>query len=101
MLSEYHFSSEDTIVAPATAPGIGAIALIRVSGKEAFAITSTLFHGKDLAAQNSHTIHFGTIRDKGIIVDEVLVSIFKAPKSFTREDVIEISCHGSGAVQTG
>ena len=95
MLSGHHFSSEDTIVAPATAPGTGAIALIRISGKDAFTITNRVFYGKDLLSQPTHTIHFGTIRDNGHIVDEVLVSIFKGPKSFTKEDVIEISCHGS------
>ncbi|HYG38927.1 MAG TPA: tRNA uridine-5-carboxymethylaminomethyl(34) synthesis GTPase MnmE [Cytophagales bacterium] len=95
MLSADHFSSEDTIVAPATAPGVGAIAVIRVSGKEAFEICNKVFFGKDLHSQPTHTIHFGTIRDNGSIVDEVLVSLFKGPKSFTKEDVIEISCHGS------
>jgi tRNA modification GTPase len=95
MPSEHYFSSEDTIVAPATAPGIGAIAVIRVSGKEAFPICNKVFFGKDLLSQPTHTIHFGTIRDHGNIVDEVLISLFKEPKSFTKEDVIEISCHGS------
>ena len=91
----HHFSSEDTIVAPATAPGVGAIAVIRVSGKDTFTICNKVFFGKNLLSQPTHTIHFGTIRDNGNIVDEVLVSLFKGPKSFTKEDVIEISCHGS------
>jgi len=88
----------DTIVAPATAPGVGAIAVIRLSGKEAISICQKVFKGKDLSKQESHTIHFGTIVDQGAIVDEVLVSIFKAPKSFTKENIVEISCHGSNYI---
>lgn len=95
MLSTEHYSSEDTIVAPATAPGVGAIAVIRVSGRDTLEICNKIFFGKDLPSQPTHTIHFGTIRDNGNIVDEVLLSLFKGPKSFTKEDVIEISCHGS------
>ena len=86
----------DTIVAISTPPGIGAIGVVRLSGENAVAITNTIFQGKNLAQVTSHTIHFGSIRDgKNNIVDEVVVSIFKAPKSYTGEDVIEISCHGS------
>jgi tRNA modification GTPase len=85
----------DTIVALATPAGVGAIAVIRVSGSETFLIVNELFKGKNLEKQASHTIHFGTIRDGEMIVDEVLVSLFKAPSSYTREDTIEISCHGS------
>jgi tRNA modification GTPase len=86
----------DTIVAPATPQGVGAIAVIRISGKNAIQIINSVFKGKDLEAQESHTIHFGTIRkDSGEIVDEVLVSLFKEPRSFTKENVIEISSHGS------
>ena len=89
----------DTIVALATAPGVGAIGVIRLSGKEAISICNTFFHGKDLEKQDSHTIHFGTIRDeKGNILDEVLVSLFIAPKSYTKENVVEISCHGSNYI---
>ncbi len=88
-------STEETIVALATPAGVGAIAVIRVSGSETFQIVNKLFRGKNLENQPSHTIHFGTIRDEEIIVDEVLVSLFKAPASYTREDTIEISCHGS------
>jgi tRNA modification GTPase len=87
--------NSDTIVALATPAGIGAIAVIRVSGSETFAIVDKIFKGKKLSEQPSHTIHFGTIRDNETIVDEVLVSIFKNPRSFTKEDVVEISCHGS------
>jgi len=86
---------KDTIVALSTPPGVGAIAVIRLSGDDAIAITNKVFKGKNLEKQESHTIHFGTIRDDDNIVDEVLVSLFVAPKSFTKENVIEISCHGS------
>jgi tRNA modification GTPase len=87
--------SGSTIVAPATAPGVAAIAVIRVSGPEAFAICNKIFKAKDLSKQASHTVHFGTIRDEGKIIDEVLLTLFKGPHSFTKEDVVEISCHGS------
>jgi tRNA modification GTPase len=86
---------EDTIVALATPGGVGAIAVIRISGQEAFPITNALFKGKDLTQQASHTLHFGTLHEEGVLLDEVVVSLFRAPKSFTKEDVIEISCHGS------
>jgi tRNA modification GTPase len=86
---------EETITALATPSGVGAIAVIRVSGPDTFAIVNKIFKGKNLEKQASHTIHFGTIRDGDIIIDEVLVSLFKAPSSYTREDTIEISCHGS------
>lgn len=85
----------ETICALATPAGVGAIGVIRVSGSETFSIVNKIFRGKNLEKQASHTIHFGTIRDGEIIVDEVLVSLFKAPSSYTREDTIEISCHGS------
>jgi tRNA modification GTPase len=85
----------DTIVALATAHGKGAIAVIRLSGPEAIAIADRLFHGKNLIDQDSHTLHFGTIREAGKIIDEVVVSLFKAPHSYTKENVVEISCHGS------
>lgn len=91
-------SHEDTIVALATPQGTGAIGVIRLSGKEAISICNQVFRGKDLSSQPSHTIHFGTIRDGDKVLDEVLVSIFIAPKSFTRENVVEISCHGSNYI---
>ncbi|MBK1442699.1 tRNA uridine-5-carboxymethylaminomethyl(34) synthesis GTPase MnmE [Parapedobacter sp. ISTM3] len=87
--------NHDTIVALATATGNGAIAVIRLSGAGAIAIVNKIFKGKDLAQQPSHTIHFGTIRDNGDILDEVLVSVFIAPHSYTGEHVIEISAHNS------
>lgn len=90
---------QEPIAALATAPGIGAIAVIRVSGERAIDITAGLFRGKDLTQQDSHTVHFGTIRDQSnTVIDEVLVSIFRSPASFTKEDVVEISCHGSDYV---
>jgi tRNA modification GTPase len=85
----------DTIVALATAPGLGAIGVIRLSGNNAIGITGKVFRGKKLEAQPSHTIHYGHIVDGDKIIDEVMVSLFRAPKSFTTEDVVEISCHGS------
>lgn len=85
----------DTIIALATPQGISAIAVIRLSGPETFNIVQRCFHGKTLSEQPSHTIHFGTIRDGSTVIDEVLVSLFRTPHSFTREDSIEISCHGS------
>jgi tRNA modification GTPase len=88
-------NKDDTIVALATPPGVSAIAVIRLSGRKAIDICSEVFHGKDLHSQPSHTIHLGTIRDGLKIVDEVVVSLFKAPKSFTKEDVVEVACHGS------
>jgi tRNA modification GTPase len=85
----------DTICALATAPGVGAIAVIRVSGEHTFSVVNRLFKGKNLEKVASHTAHFGTIRDGETIIDEVLLTVFRTPKSFTKEDVIEISCHGS------
>jgi tRNA modification GTPase len=88
--------SQDTIVALATSPGAnGAIAVIRLSGPQAITITNGVFKGKDLLSQPSHTIHFGTIRNGEEIIDEVLVSLFKGPHSYTKEDVVEISTHNS------
>lgn len=85
----------ETIAALATASGIGAIAVIRVSGNEAITKVDSIFKGKKLSAQASHTVHFGKIMDGETIIDEVLVSIFIAPHSFTKENSVEISCHGS------
>lgn len=88
----------DTIVALATPPGVGAIGVIRLSGKDAIPIIDPLFIGKKLSEQSSHTIHLGTIRDGDRIIDEVLVSLFVAPKSYTGENVVEVSCHGSNYI---
>ncbi len=91
--------AQSTICALATPVGIGAIAVIRVSGSDTFPIVQKLFRGKNLSEQASHTILFGTIRDEeGSIVDEVLLSLFRTPHSYTREDTVEISCHGSAFI---
>lgn len=86
---------QDTIVALATAQGISAIAVIRLSGADAIRIVDDVFKGKKLGDQPTHTIHFGTFRDGERTIDEVLVSLFKEPNSFTKENSVEISCHGS------
>jgi tRNA modification GTPase len=90
---------DDTIVALATAPGIGAIAVIRLSGQQSFRIIEEIFPSKKVSSQPSHTLHFGLIEDGNKAIDEVVLSIFKGPKSYTGEDVIEISCHGSPYIQ--
>ncbi|MEP5255076.1 tRNA uridine-5-carboxymethylaminomethyl(34) synthesis GTPase MnmE [Winogradskyella rapida] len=92
----------DTIVALATPSGSGAIAVIRLSGPEALTLASNQFKsvsGKDLKAQATHTIHLGHIVDGEKTIDEVLLSLFKNPNSYTGEDVVEISCHGSSYIQ--
>ena len=89
----------DTIVAKTTANGISAINLIRISGDESFAIVNSIFKGVDLTKQKSHTIHYGYIvNGQNEQIDEVLISVFKAPKTFTAEDVIEIACHGGNFI---
>lgn len=85
---------EDTIAAIATSLGVGAISIIRVSGSESIKIVNSIFKGKDLTSQLTHTITYGHIIEDGKIIDEVLVSIMRAPKSFTTEDTVEINCHG-------
>jgi tRNA modification GTPase len=91
-------TNDQTIVALATPNGTGAIGIIRLSGPEAITIANSVFKGKDLSIQASHTIHFGSIVDGDIVLDEVLVSLFIAPRSYTRENVVEISCHGSAYI---
>lgn len=88
----------ETIVALATPTGSGAIGVIRLSGDDAITICNEVFRGKDLTKQATHTIHFGTIVDGDHIIDEVLVSLFVAPRSYTKENVVEISCHGSSYI---
>jgi tRNA modification GTPase len=99
----YHITGNDTICAISTPPGLGAISIIRLSGPASVEISKKIFHPKnkdvDIALVSSHTIHAGTIGDPGEILDEVLLSVFRAPHSYTGEDVIEISCHGSPYVQ--
>lgn len=94
-MTEGYHSEEDTIVAPATAPGMAAISVVRMSGRNALAIADTLFKGKKLALQPSHTLHYGSLMHQGQRIDEVVVGWYKAPHSYTGEDIIEISCHGS------
>jgi tRNA modification GTPase len=87
--------ANDTIAAHATPQGIGALGIIRLSGSRAFDIAAGVFRGADLRQQKSHTIHFGRIADGEEVIDEVLASVFVAPHSYTRENVVEFSCHGS------
>jgi tRNA modification GTPase len=86
---------EAPIIALATPPGSSALAIIRLSGAGVIELTNQVFRGKDLTQQASHTIHFGTIHDQQKMLDEVLISIFRSPRSFTQEDAVEISCHGA------
>ena len=86
---------DDTIVALATPPGIGAIGVIRLSGGKAFEIIDQLFTSKKLSEQASHTLHVGLVKDSETVIDEVVVSIYKNPRSYTGEDLMEISGHGS------
>jgi tRNA modification GTPase len=90
---------DDTIVALATPPGVGAIGVIRLSGTQAITIANELFPAKNLFNQPSHTLHVGFLKQEKNILDEVIISLFKNPKSYTGEDVVEISCHGSPYVQ--
>lgn len=100
---------KDTICAAATAQGVGALGIIRISGEEAISIVDKVFKGKNLNKVESHTVHYGFIVNRNSklevqisqeeIIDEVMVSVFKAPKTFTAEDLVEISCHGSPYIQ--
>ncbi len=96
-------NNESTICAIATSPGVGAISIIRLSGNDAIAIANSIYKSpgekKKLINQKANTIHFGSIVNNEEIIDEVLISIFKAPYSYTGEDVVEISCHGSFYIQ--
>src|SRR5690606_17821021 len=100
----------DTICATSTAQGVGALAVVRVSGDQAVSIVNQVFKGKDLTKVESHTVHYGfivnspndsqsSLQNEQEIIDEVMVSVFKAPKTFTAEDLVEISCHGSPFIQ--
>lgn len=94
--------SDETIIALATPAGVGAISVIRLSGEKSIATASKFFkskRNKDLSAQKSHTLHLGHIVDGNRVLDQVLVSVFKNPHSYTGEDVVEISCHGSSYIQ--
>lgn len=87
--------NQDTICALATANGIGAIGIIRVSGNQSFEIVNKIFEGKNLEKVDSHTVHYGFIKDEDETIDEVMISVFHAPKTFTTENSVEISFHGS------
>lgn len=91
---------DDTICAISTAPGVGGIAVIRVSGNDAIEITNRCWKGANISEMKSHTAHFGRIVDNtGSVLDEVVLTLFRNPRSFTGEDVIEIACHGSIWIQ--
>jgi tRNA modification GTPase len=90
---------DDTIVALATPPGMGAIAVVRVSGKNAIASVDRLFPAKNLSAQQGRTLHIGMLHDEQQPVDEVVISLYRSPASYTGEDLVEISCHGSPYIQ--
>jgi tRNA modification GTPase len=87
------------IVALATPPGIGAIGVIRLSGNGSIALINDMFPSKDLSVQKGNTLHVGLLMDGSKLLDEVVISLFKGPRSYTGEDVIEISCHGSPYIQ--
>ena len=90
---------DDTIAAIATPPGIGAIGVLRLSGDQSFDIIQKLFPSKNLKTQAANTLHVGYLKEGENVLDEVVISLFKKPSSYTGEDVIEISCHGSPYVQ--
>ncbi len=86
----------DTIIALSTPPGLGAIGVIRLSGSTAIEIVDTYFHGKNLTKVEGNTVHYGKIKnEEGRVLDECIATVFKAPRSYTKEDVVEIGCHGS------
>ena len=97
-----NLNTADTICAPATPPGNSAIAVLRVSGKDTFRIAAKIFTAKkkgfNLQKADTHTLHYGTISGKGKLIDDVLLSVFKKPHSYTGEDSVEISCHGSAFI---
>lgn len=93
-----HLTSTDTICALSTAPGLGAIAVIRVTGEKAFSTVDTLF-SKSIVKADGHSILYGELRDGDRLLDEVVIGIFKGPNSYTGEDIVEISCHGSPYIQ--
>lgn len=96
VLSDY----QDTIYALATPPGVGALGIIRVSGKDAIEVVDRLFPSKELKQQKAQTLHVGYLIHDNITLDEVVLSLFKAPHSYTGEDIVEISCHGSSYIQS-
>ncbi|HEY2725787.1 MAG TPA: tRNA uridine-5-carboxymethylaminomethyl(34) synthesis GTPase MnmE [Parafilimonas sp.] len=96
----YNLNSwSDTIIAIATPAGVGAIGVLRMSGDKAVEIINSIFITKDLLQQPSHTLHVGILKNDEEVIDEVVVSLFKNPRSYTGEDIVEISCHGSSLIQ--
>jgi len=94
-----HTLEDNTIIALSTPPGSGAIGVLRLSGVNAISVTNKFFHGSDLELSSGYTVHFGKLADeKGNIIDEVIVNLFVQPKSYTGEDLVEISCHGSSYI---
>lgn len=89
----------DVVIALATPPGVGAIGMIRLSGLGSIDLVNKMFYSKDLSLENGSTLHVGLLSDEKISLDEVVISLFKSPRSYTGEDVIEISCHGSHYIQ--
>ena len=98
-MNEMLIAFDDTIVALSTPKGIGAIGVIRLSGNRAIQIVNKLYHSKDLEKQLTHTLHVGLLAYENEVIDEVVIALFKNPKSYTGEDVVEISCHGSAFIQ--
>ncbi|HUQ97434.1 MAG TPA: tRNA uridine-5-carboxymethylaminomethyl(34) synthesis GTPase MnmE [Chitinophagaceae bacterium] len=98
-MAERQWMWDDTIVALATPPGIGALGIIRLSGTNAISIVNELFPSKDLSREKTHTLHVGFLKRGSQLLDEVVVSLYKAPRSYTGENVTEISCHGSPFIQ--
>ena len=93
------YNITDTIIALSTPPGAGAIGVIRLSGPNTIAVVDEVFHGRNLTKVEGNTVHFGKIKDENDkMIDECLATVFKAPRSYTKEDVIEISCHGSSYI---
>jgi len=93
------YNITDTIIALSTPPGAGAIGVIRISGPNTIAVVDEVFHGRNLTKVEGNTVHFGKIKDENDkMIDECLATVFKAPRSYTKEDVIEISCHGSSYI---
>ncbi|MDP3441678.1 MAG: tRNA uridine-5-carboxymethylaminomethyl(34) synthesis GTPase MnmE, partial [Ignavibacteria bacterium] len=99
----FNFQSKDTICALSTAAGMAAIAVVRISGSTSFDVVSKYFKAKSkkfsFETARSHGVYFGEFFDQDELVDEVLVSVFKAPHSYTGENMVEISCHGSTYIQ--
>ena len=91
---------DDTICALATGPSNGAIGIIRLSGNDAIAIVNKLFKEKDLSLQPSHTVTYGHLYDDKDVLDEILVTIMKSPRTYTKEDIVEINCHGGIQTRT-